>query len=61
MDDTQESADGKIVDLKSRIRRRNEDFLSQVDELTKQLYFAIRPIRTAIALTRRDCNLPPLE
>lgn len=61
MDDTVETADGKVVDLVTRARRRDEAFLSQVDELTRQLHFAIRPIRTAIALTRRDCNLPPLE
>lgn len=61
MDDTQEPVTGKVVDIRGRLRRRDEAFLELVDEVTRQLHFAIRPIRLTIAMAREDHNLPPLE
>lgn len=50
-----------VVSLVKRRRRQEEEFIAMIDALTKQLHYAMIPVRTSIQLSRRRCKLPPLD
>ena len=60
MDSSQEP-EGNVIDLAARARQREAAFLSLVDQVTRQMHYALMPIRTSILLARRDCRLPDIE
>lgn len=59
--DSSMDREGKVIDLAARARQREAAFRALVDQVTKQMHYALVPIRTSILLARRDCRLPDIE